>query len=61
MLKNRLKGLAFSPLLVVIKEDTMSPLLSDLTVITIWTAVPMVIMTTLIRVVWRHGKHVEEP
>ena len=39
----------------------MRPLLSDLTAITIWTAVPFVVLTTLIRLAWRRGKHVEEP
>jgi hypothetical protein len=39
----------------------MSPLLSDLTAITIWTAVAIVILTLLIRLVWRRGKDVEEP
>jgi preprotein translocase subunit SecG len=39
----------------------MRPLLSDLTAITIWTAVPFIALTMIIRLVWRHGKHVEEP
>jgi hypothetical protein len=39
----------------------MTPLLSDLTAITLWTAVPFVVLTALIRWAWRRGKHVEEP
>ncbi len=39
----------------------MTPLLSDLTGITIWTAVPIVVLTIIIRLVWRRGKNLEEP
>jgi hypothetical protein len=39
----------------------MIPLLSDLATITIWTAVPIALLTVVIRVAWRRGKHVEEP
>lgn len=39
----------------------MRPLLSDLTAITIWTAVPFVVLTAVIRLAWRRGRNVEEP
>jgi hypothetical protein len=39
----------------------MTPLLSYLTEVTIWTAVPMAVLTLLIRLAWRRGKNVEEP
>ena len=39
----------------------MSPILADLTVVTIWTALPVILLTFLIRVAWRRKKDVEEP
>jgi hypothetical protein len=39
----------------------MRPLLSDLTAMTIWTAVPFVVLTAVIRLAWRRGRSVEEP
>lgn len=39
----------------------MNPLLGSLTAITIWSAVSIVVLTIVVRYMWRRGKHVEEP
>ena len=39
----------------------MSPLLSDLTIVTIGAAVLIGVLTAVIRLAWRRGKRVEEP
>ena len=39
----------------------MTPLLSDLTAITIWSTISIAVLTVVIRLAWRRGKDVEEP